>query len=264
MSKLSRLSKIFNEDGKSITLALDGYYFSPKTAGIDNTISRLPELVSHGLDCTLATYGMINHFQSLFNKTHYVLRVDASANVYDNTVPDTQYLYSVSDALKLGADGVVCMTFPGAFNEEKTHQMAVSLTQQCATWNMPLIVEALPFGYPVSSPESNQPAIIATAARMAEELGADVVKTRFSGTDDDALITAATQVPVLALGGPKTGIQGYFQFVKHCIDCGAKGVAVGRNITQDPNPVGVVAGLNVIIHQNGTAQQALDVYQSSK
>lgn len=41
MSKERRLSRIFAKDGKSVTLALDGYYFSTKTNGIDNTINQL-------------------------------------------------------------------------------------------------------------------------------------------------------------------------------------------------------------------------------
>ena len=41
MSKERRLSRIFAKDGKSVTLALDGYYFSSKTNGIDNQIEVL-------------------------------------------------------------------------------------------------------------------------------------------------------------------------------------------------------------------------------
>ena len=41
---------------------------------------------------------------------------------------------------------------------------------------------------------------------------------------------------------------------------GAKGVAVGRNITQDPRPEKVVAGLNAIIHENATAEDAYSLY----
>ena len=55
MSKERRLSRIFAKDGKSVTLALDGYYFSSKTNGIDNTINQLPTLVESGLDCALVT-----------------------------------------------------------------------------------------------------------------------------------------------------------------------------------------------------------------
>ncbi|EPG7779856.1 class I fructose-bisphosphate aldolase, partial [Klebsiella pneumoniae] len=164
--------------------------------------------------------------------------------------------------LKVAAEGVVCMTFPGAFNEEKTHIMAMQLAQAADRWNVPLIVESLPYGYPVTSDDSNNPAIIAASARAAVELGADVIKTRFTGSPEDRLIVEAAGVPVLALGGPKTGIDGYFKFVQHCMQMGAKGVAVGRNITQDPQPAKVVAGLNAIIHENATAEDAYSLYMA--
>lgn len=262
MSKQRRLSRIFAKDGKSVTLALDGYHFSTKTAGIDNTLSQLPDLVAQGLDCALVTYGMLKNFGEALSHVPVVLRVDSTVSIFDNSVPDTVAVFSIEDALKVAAEGVVCMTFPGAFNEEKTHLMAMQLAQAADRWNMPLIVESLPYGYAVTSDDSNNPTIIAAAARAAVELGADVIKTRFSGTDEDRLIVEAAGVPVLALGGPKTGIGGYFQFVQHCMQAGAKGVAVGRNITQDPQPAKVVAGLNAIIHHNATAEDAYSLYMA--
>ncbi|APC10787.1 MULTISPECIES: class I fructose-bisphosphate aldolase [Providencia] len=264
MSKQRRLSKIFAQDGKSVTLALDGYFFSTKTEGIDNTIKQMPELVANGLDCALVTYGMARNYQKEFKDISIVLRVDSTVNVYDNSVPDTQQVFTTEDALKIDADGMVCMTFPGAFNEEKTHAMVARLVKEAEQWNMPFIVESLPYGYPVTSPESNEAKVIADAARIAVELGADVIKTRFSGTEDDYLIVEASMVPVLALGGPKTDTLGYFKFVEHCMNMGAKGVAVGRNITQDPKPIAMVAGLNAIIHQGASPEEAYALYQNTK
>jgi fructose-bisphosphate aldolase, class I len=120
------------------------------------------------------------------------------------------------------------------------------------------------YSYHVTSPESNQIETIAAAARIGTELGADIIKTRLTGDQEDVRIIEAAKRPVLVLGGPKTEhILDYFKFVKHCMDVGAKGVAVGRNITLDENPLGVVAGLNKIIHQNGSAEEACQTYQSS-
>ncbi len=264
MSKLRRLSKIFAQDGKSLTLALDGYFFSTKTHGIDNTIKNMADLVANGLDCALVTYGMAKNYAEEFKNVSIVLRIDSTVNVYDNSVPNTQQVFDTQDALKIDADGMVCMTFPGAFNEEKTHAMVARLVKQAEEWNMPFIVESLPYGYPVTSPESNEAQVIADAARIAVELGADVIKTRFSGTADDYLIVEASIVPVLALGGPKTDTLSYFKFVEHCMKMGAKGVAVGRNITQDVNPAAMVAGLNAIIHQGASPEEAYALYQNKK
>lgn len=263
MQKEMRMKKIFGRDGKAIVVALDGFGFSGKTAGVDGTTRSIASLVEHGLDCALVTYGQAITYQDELSQITTVLRVDGTTEVFDASVPGTEFYFGVEDALRLGCDGVVCMTFPGAGPREvQTHRELARLAQDAALWNLPVIAETLPYGYPVTSPESNDPKVIATAARLGTEMGADIIKTRFSGTDEDHLIVENADRPVLALGGPKTDTLSYFKFVKHCIECGASGVAVGRNITQDPNPTGMVAGLNVIIHEDGTPEQAFEAYQA--
>lgn len=100
MSKERRLSRIFAKDGKSVTLALDGYYFSTKTNGIDNTINQLPALVEHGLDCALVTYGMLKNYREALNNVPVVLRVDSTVSIFDNTVPDTTPFFPSKMRLK--------------------------------------------------------------------------------------------------------------------------------------------------------------------
>lgn len=38
-------------------------------------------------------------------------------------------------------------------------------------------------------------------------------------------------------------------------------MAVGRNITQDPNPVGMVAALHALVHENVKPELAFDIYK---
>ena len=121
-------------------------------------------------------------------------------------------------------------------------------------------MSASPWPTPVTTPESNDPRTIATAARFSEELGADVIKTRYSGTEDDRLIAENCTVPVLVLGGPKSDHETYFAFVADAIARGASGVAVGRNITQDPKPLAVVSALSALVHENATGAQAMGIY----
>ncbi|MFC7395483.1 class I fructose-bisphosphate aldolase [Scopulibacillus cellulosilyticus] len=263
MSKTRRMSHIFASDGKSITLALDGFYFSTKTAGIDDTIAQLPKMIENGLDAVIVTYGMAKTYENALTQVGMIVRADMSTGIFDSNVPDTAGLITVEDALKLGADGVIAMTFPGAANEAASHQVARELAREADKWDMTLICETLPYGYTVTNKASNQPDVIAAGARLGTELGADIIKTRFSGESGDARIIRNAQRPVLALGGPKANhILDYFRFVEHCMDAGAKGVAVGRNVTENENPAGVVAGLNVIIHGNGSAEEAYEAFQS--
>jgi len=264
MPKTRRMSKLFAKDGKSITLALDGYYFSTRTEGIDKTIDLLPQLVENGLDAVIVTYGMAKMYPESFAKLGMIVRADLTTNVFDARIPSTTDLLSVEDALKIGADGVISMTFPGAENEAASHKIAWELARAADVWNVPFMCETLPHSYHVTSPESNQIDKIAAAARIGTELGADIIKTRLTGESGDARIIESAKRPVFVLGGPKTdNILDYFRYVKHCFEVGAKGVAVGRNITLDQNPIGVVAGLNTIIHQNGTPDEALRAYQQN-
>lgn len=265
MSKERRLSQIFGSDGNVIIAALDGFGFSMNTAGVDYTCENLDQLINNGLDAALVTYGQAKTYEKELSKITTVLRVDASIDVYNNSVPVTDQFFDVEDALKLGASGVVCMTFPGGGEREQfSHKMLANLAKQGEEWGMPVIAETLPFGYPVTTPESNDPKYISTAARLGAEFGADVIKTRLSGKNSDKEIIQNASRPVLALGGPKTDTLTYYKFVKHCMDSGAHGVAVGRNITQDANPAGMVAGLNVIVHENGTPEEAFKAYKFTK
>lgn len=264
MSKLRRLNQIFAADGRAVIIALDGFAFSMNTEGIDEKTQQIDQFVHAGLDAALVTYGQAKQYEQELSNVTTILRVDANTNSYDSTVSMTNSFFDVRDALKLGASGVVCMTFPGAaMRENDTHRTLAELAHQAETWNMPVIAETLPFGYPVTSNESNDPRYIATAARLDVELGADIIKTRFSGQKEDLLIVENANRPVLALGGPKADHLTYFKFVQHCIKVGACGVAVGRNIVQDPNPMGMIAALHALVHDEVDANHALEMYQNS-
>jgi fructose-bisphosphate aldolase, class I len=141
MSKTRRMSRIFSNDGKSITLALDGYYFSTKTAGIDQTIALLPQLIKNGLDAVIVTYGMAKLYADSFTDVGLVVRADLSTSIFDARIPQTTDLHSVEDALKLGADSVISMTFPGADDEVASHKMAWDLAKAAEYWNVPYMCD---------------------------------------------------------------------------------------------------------------------------
>lgn len=105
MTKTRRMTRIFASDGKSITLALDGYHFSSKTDGIDKAITLMPALIKSGLDAVLVTYGMAKAHADAFGHVGMLIRADASTGIFDPTVPRTMASITVEDAVRLGADG---------------------------------------------------------------------------------------------------------------------------------------------------------------
>ena len=226
MDKAKRLNNIFGKDGKTIIVALDGFGFSANTDGVDFSVKSVHQLLKYGLNCALVTYGQAQLFAQDLLDVPTILRVDGSVNVFDSSVPETAQFFDVTDALKLGASGVVCMTFPGSQGgrEEFSHKMLARLAKQGEEWNVPVIAETLPCSYAVSEqePNSDNPDYIKTAARLGVE------------------------------------------YVHNLMTAGVCGIATGRNITQDPNPVGKVAALSAIVHDGKTVEEALQIYSTTK
>ncbi|MCH3904668.1 MAG: phospho-2-dehydro-3-deoxyheptonate aldolase [Lactobacillus sp.] len=268
MDKARRLNHIFGHDGKTIIVALDGFGFSDHTDGVDYSVKNVKNLVKYGLNCALVTYGQAQMFEKELVDVPIVLRVDGNASIFDSSVPTTHRFFDVTDALKLGADGVVCMPMPGSKYpgaEIASYQMISDLAKQGQIWNMPVLAETLPISYAVQKddPHTNDPHYIATAARLGAEYGADIIKTRFTGDiESDKKIVQNAKRPCVALGGPKTDNKTYFEYVHNLMEAGVKGIACGRNITQDPNPVGKVAALSAIIHEGKSVEEALKVYNT--
>ena len=100
MSKARRLAQIWGSDGNSIIAALDGFGFSMNTQCVDYTTEHLDKLIANGLDAALVTYGQAKTYEKELAKITTILRVDASINAYDSSVPVTDQCFDVKDALK--------------------------------------------------------------------------------------------------------------------------------------------------------------------
>lgn len=255
-----RLHRLFDDDGRSFMLALDAHSFSPAPQNVDRALSLVPQMAPLGLDAALVPYGIASRRPELLDGVGLVLRCDASRNVLDPSVPGTRMVNDAGDAVRVGADAVVAMTFLGAADDG---QDAVQvLAAQAHAQGLPVIVESLPYSFSGKGTPGLAPETVSVAARLAEELGADLVKTRLTGTDDDKAIFDAVTVPVVALGGPKTGLKEYLEYLSRCLDLGASGVAVGRNIVDDPDPLAKVAAMAGIIHDGKSVTDALAVYEA--
>jgi DhnA family fructose-bisphosphate aldolase class Ia len=261
MTSQRRLGRILGPDGRTIILALDAPPFFTDIAGVDTTVAAVPSMVPHGLNAVLVPRGIALKRVDPLQPAGLVVRADASNNLYDDALPGSFILNSALDAIQAGADGVVTMTFPGAADHPQLAREVEQLRRDCEAYQLPLIIESLPYTFKgTADPSHADPKVVAAAVRWAAEAGADLVKTRYSGRPEDELIAATATVPVVALGGPKTGLEGYLEFVRHCLDAGAVGVACGRNIIQDPHPVAKVAALGALIHQDLGPDAALALY----
>jgi len=227
------------------------------------TVTRLKDaneiieaVMSAGADAIMAPRGTVAGAASVIGHGGVWLSVDATPQTASSIV---------ESALLLGADGIKTEVYPWAKRENdffRSYSGAESvlntncLAGECHRWGLPLLVEAVPFGWPAA--DKRTPETTAAASRVAMEAGADFVKTFYTG-DKESFQTLIDNcgVPVLILGGAKADSdREVLAMVRDAMDCGAVGIAMGRNIWGHENVAGMTAALAAIIHDDASVDAA--------
>jgi DhnA family fructose-bisphosphate aldolase class Ia len=168
-------------------------------------------------------------------------------------------MYGIEEAEMVGASAVMNMLYTGGPNEKDNFQECADLIRLSLDSSVPVILEALPKG--LGQPAAYTVENVGFAARLAAELGADVVKVPYptNGTVDDfRKIVESTFIPVIILGGAAMGDDaGLLKMVEDAMTAGAAGIAIGRNVWQHSNPAAIARSLNAVVHQDASALEAL-------
>lgn len=169
----------------------------------------------------------------------------------------------IEEAIRLGADAVsVHLNLGNAYESEMLRDVG-RIGQSCTEWQVPLLIMAY------VSRDATGPAAsgtdIAHAARIAAELGADVVKIPFPGDYDTvARIASVVSVPVVIAGGSPAGVDLLLERVEKSIQAGAAGVAAGRSIFQAKNPEAVLRAVTGIVHRGMHADEAGELLKAER
>lgn len=216
-------------------------------------------VVAGGADAILTTPGIVKQFPHELKSIGVILRVDGGSSELGGGRGEYKLLYSVEEALRLGADAVACMGFPGTSVEEQTLGNLATLAAHSQAWGVPLMAEMMPGGF--TNFELHTAENIRLAARIGVELGADFIKTEFTGSADSFRpVTENCYRPVLVLGGGKKDDErALFTMVKTALEAGAAGAVIGRNIWGHPRPQAMVMALSRIIHHNASVDEAVNV-----
>lgn len=185
--------------------------------------------------------------------------VHYSASTSLSLTPNRKMLTgTVQEAVRMGADGVSLHINIGSREEPEMIQDLGMIAEQCQMWSMPLLAMMYPRGENVKNP--HDPDVVAHAARIGAECGADIVKTVYTGdVDSFADVIRGTGVPVVVAGGPQAETaMDILRMTEEVIEAGASGVTFGRNIFSHPNPPAMVQALYGIIFEKKTAGEVGD------
>jgi len=139
------------------------------------------------------------------------------------------------DALRHGADAVLTYMVVGTGDsdfESKEVARTAEVARECERMGIPLIVESLARGNNVTN--YADPKWITLHTRMALELGADAVKTDYTGdVTSMRAIVEGCPIPILVLGGSRQASDDdALEVVSGAVMAGAAGVFFGRNVFQ--------------------------------
>jgi len=168
---------------------------------------------------------------------------------------------TVEEAVKLGADAVSVHINLGAETDKEMLRQLGYISERCMVWQMPLIAMMYTRG-PKITDEYNVDNV-KHAARVAAELGADIVKVVYTGSVESfAEVVNGCTVPVVIAGGAKMDSdEDIFKMVEDALQAGAEGISIGRNAFQHKNPTRMVQALSKIVHNGVSVDEAIGILQ---
>jgi class I fructose-bisphosphate aldolase len=188
-------------------------------------------------------------------KVPLVLKVNGKTNIPSDAQPFSTLDATVEDAVRLGADGVGYTLYVGSPRQDQDILQMNHVRQECEKYGMPLIVWAYPRGEAVKTKGGNDSLYaVDYAARLALELGADVVKLNVPDYEKSSpdqpkpyntmdlgyagvvskVVASAGRALVLFSGGSKVSDEDLMLKARTTMENGATGLIFGRNLWQRP------------------------------
>lgn len=231
--KKERMKKIM-KDGKSLLIAFDHSVEHGPIAypNIDLNPLRIAKIAIDG-----NANGIILHAGAARLVKDYlpkdfalIIKLTARTSLVNDKSHIQSVVTTVDEAKMIGADGVAFTIYVGSDYEYKMFEDFAQVKKRCLQLDMPLIG----FMYPRSPKYKDKynPKAIEYAARVGAEIGCDIVKTYYTGSKETfSKVVKNCFVPLLVAGGPEAKTKEEFlKNVQDCLEAGAKGFALGRNI----------------------------------
>ncbi len=258
IGKRIRMERIFNrKTGRAVIVPLDHGVSVGPIYGLVDMRETVNQVAEGGADAVLMHKGLVRcGHREAGRDVGLIMHLSASTSLSPR--PNAKTLVAtVEDALKHGADGVSVHVNLG---DETERDMLADLGRVATVandWGMPLLAMMYARGPRIKN--EYDPEVVAHAARVGVELGADVVKVAYTGDMDSfAHVVSSCCVPVVIAGGPKLdSTRSFLQMVHDAVRAGAAGLSVGRNIFQHERTPALVKALRGLVHEDWDVEQAM-------
>ncbi|GLW82123.1 2-amino-3,7-dideoxy-D-threo-hept-6-ulosonate synthase [Actinokineospora globicatena] len=241
--RLARLSR--PNDGRFLFVPLDHSVSDGPIGTAADFAGLVGEIVAGGADAVVVHKGRARMIPvDLLAGCGLVVHLSASTAQAPDA--DAKVLVGdVAEAVRLGADAVSVHVNIGSDTEAAQLADLGTVAAECDRWGMPLMAMVYPRGPRVADP--SVPDLLAHAAGVAADLGADLVKTVMARPAERmADVVASCPLPIVVAGG--AGEQDAARLAAAVMSTGCAGLAVGRRVFTSPTPRRTVRELAAAVH----------------
>jgi fructose-bisphosphate aldolase/2-amino-3,7-dideoxy-D-threo-hept-6-ulosonate synthase len=258
IGKKIRLERIINrETKKSIIVPMDHGLTLGPIKGIEKDLGKVVNKIAlGGANAILGHVGIPLYAHRGYGPDiGLILHLSGSTSLS----PDSNYkvlVNNVLEAVKFGADGVSIHINVGTKSDPEMLEILGGVSRECRDLGMPLLAMMYPRGENIENEQDVE--AVKIAARVAAELGADIVKTNWTGDPDSFKeVVQGCMAPLIIAGGEKAGIKEILEITKQSIEVGGAGVAFGRNAFQADDPTKFVRALYLIVQKSYEVEEAI-------
>ncbi len=260
VGKSIRMGRIFDQrTKKTVMIPMDHGITLGPVKGLENVREVMRSAIEGGANALIMHKGIAKEcYANCGMATGLIIHLSASTSL--SVDPDHKVLLTTPDeALSLGADAVSVHVNVGS---EKEHQMLLDsgmVSRRCEKLGLPMLAMMYPRGKNIHN--QYDPELIAHVCRVGAEMGADVVKTNYTGDPDTfKRVVKGCPVPVLVAGGLRTNTEiELLENIRGAMEAGAAGVAVGRNVFMHEAPTLMVRRICAVVHDGLSPEEAMDI-----
>lgn len=206
--------------------------------------------VAGDASCVALQYGIAKRFytEEFKSKVPLILKLNGKTKLNSDNYLAAN-IANIEDAVNLGAVGIGFTINPGQTEEHIAFEKFSLLRREAEKAGLITVLWAYARGPEISNPHAKE--IVSYAARVGAELGADVLKVKYTGDPESFswVVKSAAGSKVIASGTDNFG-EDYIGDVSKMLTSKAHGIAVGRRIWQDSDAVNLSKRLADVVYNS--------------
>ncbi len=258
LGKQIRMERLMNRNtGKTVIVPMDHGVTVGPIPGVQDIRKAVGYAAEGGANAVVEHKGQVGKGHRGEGKDiGLVVHLSGSTNLSPSPHAKT-LVCSVMEAVKLGADGVSIHVNLGNGDEKQMLNDFGRVSDEAREWGMPLLAMVYPRGEKIK--DEFDVSVVKHAARVGDELGADVVKVSYTGSSETfAEVVKGCGIPVVIAGGPRMDSdKEILEMVKGATDAGGAGVSIGRNVFQHDTPARLVSVISAIVNEGLSVEEGM-------